>query len=89
MINSSTYFVNVFATEVLSPPSNISASVKDGRLLVAWGLPGSRTTNNKDCFKYELDLGDKVEDMCLYELLQMLIITETTDCFVFWCTRSV
>lgn len=81
-----TYFVVVCVPEVLSPPSNISASVEDGRLLVMWGLPGSRTNESPNCFEYELDLGDKVKNVFLNELLQMLIIDQTTDCFVLCCT---
>ncbi|XP_034095725.1 uncharacterized protein LOC117562059 isoform X2 [Gymnodraco acuticeps] len=47
--------------EVLSPPQNISASIKDGGLLVTWGLPHSRADPNlnPDCFEYQLDMGDQ------------------------------
>lgn len=83
--------MDVCATEVLSPPSNISASVKDGNLLVTWEPPVGRIAENPECFQYELALDDQVEYVCLYELLQILIITETihtTACFIFWCTYS-
>lgn len=45
--------------EVLSPPQNISASVKDGDLLVTWDLPHSRANSNPSCFEYQLDMGDQ------------------------------
>ncbi|KAK5919209.1 hypothetical protein CgunFtcFv8_023117 [Champsocephalus gunnari] len=45
--------------EVLSPPQNISASIKDGGLLVTWGLPHSRADNDPFCFEYQLDMGDQ------------------------------
>lgn len=48
------------ATEVLSPPRNISASVKDGDLLVTWDLPRSRADYNPSCFEYQLDFGEQV-----------------------------
>ncbi|XP_028988589.1 interleukin-5 receptor subunit alpha-like [Betta splendens] len=54
-----TYMFNEEGMEVLSPPSNISISVKDGNLLVMWNQPFSHTTKNSNCFDYELDLGDK------------------------------
>ncbi|XP_036939005.1 interleukin-5 receptor subunit alpha-like [Acanthopagrus latus] len=47
--------------EVLSPPDNISVSVKDGELSVTWALPSSKDTENPECFEYQLDLGDKKE----------------------------
>ncbi|XP_070775088.1 interleukin-13 receptor subunit alpha-1-like isoform X2 [Enoplosus armatus] len=45
--------------EVLSPPQNVSASIKDGGLLVTWGLPRSREYSNPSCFEYQLDMGDQ------------------------------
>ncbi|XP_044074955.1 granulocyte-macrophage colony-stimulating factor receptor subunit alpha-like isoform X2 [Siniperca chuatsi] len=45
--------------EVLAPPEKISASVKDGSLLVTWGLPHSREYSNPSCFEYQLDIGDQ------------------------------
>ncbi|XP_040911561.1 prolactin receptor-like isoform X2 [Toxotes jaculatrix] len=39
------------------PPTNVSATVKDGGLLVTWGPPPSDV--NYSCFEYELDLGDQ------------------------------
>lgn len=53
------------ATEVLSPPDNISVSVKDGELSVTWALPSSKDTENPECFEYQLDLGDKVQYVCM------------------------
>ncbi|KAJ4944191.1 hypothetical protein JOQ06_012736 [Pogonophryne albipinna] len=55
--------------EVLSPPQNISASIKDGGLLVTWGLPHSRAKPEPepDCFEYQLDMGDQL----LYPLLDL------------------
>lgn len=49
------------ATEVLSPPQNISASVKNEGLVVTWGLPHSHIDPNPHCFEYQLDMGDKVQ----------------------------
>ncbi|KAG7227336.1 hypothetical protein INR49_000340 [Caranx melampygus] len=40
--------------EVQPPPSNVSATVKDGKLLVTWSPPTTPT-----CLEYELDLGDQ------------------------------
>lgn len=45
--------------EVLSPPQNISASIKDGALNITWDVPHSRSDFNPRCFTYELDLGDQ------------------------------
>ncbi|XP_038574570.1 interleukin-13 receptor subunit alpha-1-like isoform X2 [Micropterus salmoides] len=45
--------------EVLPPPQNISALVKDGRLLVTWSLPQSWEKVNSFCFEYQLDIGDQ------------------------------
>lgn len=54
-----TYTYNMAMLEVLSPPQNISASIKDGDLLVTWGLPFSRIGSNPTCFEYQLDMGDQ------------------------------
>ncbi|XP_023277696.1 interleukin-5 receptor subunit alpha-like [Seriola lalandi dorsalis] len=43
--------------EVVSPPSNISATIKDGNLLVTWSPPYNRS--KPSCFEYLLDLGDQ------------------------------
>lgn len=64
MSNSFTYFVGVCATGVQPAPPNLSVSVKNESLLVTWGLPDSRT-QIASCLEYELDLGDKVEEVCL------------------------
>ncbi|XP_077954686.1 uncharacterized protein LOC120816324 isoform X2 [Gasterosteus aculeatus] len=45
--------------EVLPPPQNITASFRDGSLLVTWDLPQRRTVCNDDCLQYQLDLGDQ------------------------------
>ncbi|XP_033946129.1 interleukin-13 receptor subunit alpha-1-like isoform X1 [Pseudochaenichthys georgianus] len=45
--------------EVLSPPQNISASIKDGGLLVTWGAAHSRADTDPYCFEYQLDMGDQ------------------------------
>ncbi|XP_056149677.1 uncharacterized protein LOC130124247 [Lampris incognitus] len=42
--------------EVLPPPSNISVVVQEGALLVSWSIPRSRSSNNTDCFDYQLDI---------------------------------
>nr|XP_020479734.1 uncharacterized protein LOC109974072 [Monopterus albus] len=54
-----TYTYEPEKQEVLSPPPNLSASVKDGDLLVTWDLPHSHFTSKDDCFDYQLDLGDQ------------------------------
>ncbi|KAE8291288.1 hypothetical protein D5F01_LYC10885 [Larimichthys crocea] len=51
--------VKMSELEVLPPPTNISASVRDGSLTVKWSLPHSRETNDSSCFQYELDMGDQ------------------------------
>ncbi|CAL8368807.1 unnamed protein product [Boreogadus saida] len=51
-------FCHTFSSElleVLSPPPNITAEVKEGRLLVSWGLPYSRSSQNPLCFDYQVD----------------------------------
>ncbi|XP_029309512.1 cytokine receptor-like factor 2 [Cottoperca gobio] len=50
---------NIDMLEVLSPPPNISASVKDGDLVVTWGLPHSRADTNPECFEYQLAMADQ------------------------------
>lgn len=67
--------VDVCATEVLSPPVNVSATVQDGHLLVTWN-PSCQASSQ--CSEYQLDLGDQVQYVCVYGLLWMLIITERT-----------
>ncbi|XP_071399117.1 interleukin-13 receptor subunit alpha-1-like [Centroberyx affinis] len=42
--------------EVLPPPHNISAVVRDGGLLVTWGQPYSRSPRPAKCFTYQLDI---------------------------------
>ncbi|XP_070775087.1 interleukin-5 receptor subunit alpha-like isoform X1 [Enoplosus armatus] len=54
-----TYTYERVMLEVLSPPQNVSASIKDGGLLVTWGLPRSREYSNPSCFEYQLDMGDQ------------------------------
>lgn len=60
------------AAEVLPPPPNFSASLRDGELLVTWSPPISRATKNLKCFEYQLDMGDQVKYVCVY-----------ADCFRF------
>ncbi|KAI4795574.1 hypothetical protein KUCAC02_029798 [Chaenocephalus aceratus] len=38
---------------------NISASIKDGGLLVTWGAAHSRADTDPYCFEYQLDMGDQ------------------------------
>ncbi|XP_040000700.1 interleukin-5 receptor subunit alpha-like isoform X2 [Xiphias gladius] len=52
-----TYKYNIDKLEVLSPPVNVTATVKDGGLLVTWGPPNNRS--RPSCFEYQLDLGDQ------------------------------
>ncbi|CAN9503057.1 unnamed protein product [Ophioblennius macclurei] len=47
--------------DLLHPPSNVSASVKDKNLSVTWGLPRSRVPHHHECFEYQLDMGDQNE----------------------------
>ncbi|XP_034006749.1 granulocyte-macrophage colony-stimulating factor receptor subunit alpha-like [Trematomus bernacchii] len=56
-VYASKYDLNML--EVLSPPQNISASIKDGGLLVTWGSPHCRVDNDPFCFEYQLDMGDQ------------------------------
>ncbi|XP_078144069.1 granulocyte-macrophage colony-stimulating factor receptor subunit alpha-like isoform X2 [Centroberyx gerrardi] len=42
--------------EVLPPPPNISAVVRDGGLLVTWDQPYSRSSRTTKCFTYQLDI---------------------------------
>lgn len=45
---------------LLPPPTNITASIKDGNLFVTWNLPNTKTTRNPYCFDYQLDVGEHV-----------------------------
>ncbi|XP_063741488.1 granulocyte-macrophage colony-stimulating factor receptor subunit alpha-like isoform X2 [Eleginops maclovinus] len=54
---TSKYDLNML--EVLSPPPNISASIKDGGLLVTWDLPQSRVDIHSSCFEYQLDISEQ------------------------------
>ncbi|KAM7401185.1 hypothetical protein PAMA_005396 [Pampus argenteus] len=45
--------------EVLLPPSNLSASVKDGNLLVTWVTPTNRRHYYLSCFEYQMDIGNQ------------------------------
>ncbi|XP_035491777.2 uncharacterized protein LOC118311765 isoform X1 [Scophthalmus maximus] len=51
-----TYVYDKDTLELLSPPPNIKATVKDEGLLVTWGVPQNQS---HQCFQYELDLGDQ------------------------------
>ncbi|XP_041847762.1 uncharacterized protein LOC121644111 [Melanotaenia boesemani] len=41
------------------PPANISASIIDGNLHVKWDLACKDSSNNSECFEYELDMGQQ------------------------------
>ncbi|KAM3605411.1 uncharacterized protein V6R79_025447 [Siganus canaliculatus] len=56
-VHTFTYDTNLL--EVLPPPQNISASIKNGDLVVTWDPPASREDLTHDCFEYQLDLGDQ------------------------------
>lgn len=56
---SYTYVYDTDMLELLSPPPNIAASVKDGALIVTWDLPHTREDTNPYCFEYQLDIGDQ------------------------------
>ncbi|KAM9323523.1 interleukin-5 receptor subunit alpha-like [Pholidichthys leucotaenia] len=45
--------------ELLSSPPNFSASIQNGSLMVSWAQPYHAEISNKDCFAYQLDLGDQ------------------------------
>lgn len=60
-----THTVCVCAKELLLPPQIISATVEDGNLVVQWDLPKSRVTTKEKCFDYQLDMGDKVQNVCV------------------------
>ncbi|XP_029380730.1 granulocyte-macrophage colony-stimulating factor receptor subunit alpha-like isoform X2 [Echeneis naucrates] len=49
------------AIEVLSPPSHLSATIKDEDLSVTWTVPNN--ISGPDCFVYQLDLGDEVKTL--------------------------
>ncbi|XP_064788701.1 uncharacterized protein LOC135511093 [Oncorhynchus masou masou] len=49
--------------EVLRPPPDINpAWVREGVLLVQWGLPSSRSRNSSSCFHYQLQINGQVRD---------------------------
>ncbi|XP_031666227.1 uncharacterized protein LOC109879992 isoform X2 [Oncorhynchus kisutch] len=49
--------------DVLRPPPNINlAWVREGVLLVQWGLPSSRSRNKSSCFHYQLQINDQVRN---------------------------
>lgn len=52
----------VRATEVPPPPGNISTRLEDTDLLVTWSLPKTGISKKPACFKYELDIGDGVQN---------------------------
>ncbi|XP_065809869.1 interleukin-5 receptor subunit alpha isoform X1 [Labrus bergylta] len=55
--------------EVLPPPENISASIKDGGLVVTWSKPKSRTNLNLHCSEFELVVGDQEKPISLHNQL--------------------
>ncbi|KAM9791368.1 granulocyte-macrophage colony-stimulating factor receptor subunit alpha-like [Syngnathus typhle] len=52
------YVYDTEMMEVLPPPGNISASVKDKDLVVTWNKPRGRANSNSLCFEYELAVGN-------------------------------
>ncbi|XP_008275921.1 interleukin-5 receptor subunit alpha-like [Stegastes partitus] len=55
-----TYVYDMDMLEVLSPPQNISASIKDGGLDITWDAPHPRSNINPTrCFNYQLDMSSK------------------------------
>ncbi|XP_071348728.1 interleukin-13 receptor subunit alpha-1-like [Trachinotus anak] len=52
-----TYTYEQDQLEVLPPPPNISATIKDGSLEVTWSPPNNESFSG--CFDYQLDLGDQ------------------------------
>nr|XP_057923351.1 interleukin-5 receptor subunit alpha-like [Doryrhamphus excisus] len=53
------YVYDTEMMEVLPPPGNISASVRNEDLVVTWQVPRGRAYYNPSCFEYQLDVGDK------------------------------
>ncbi|XP_074544025.1 uncharacterized protein LOC141803880 [Halichoeres trimaculatus] len=45
--------------EVLPPPRDVSASIKNGALLVTWSKPINVADSGPHCFEYQLDMGDQ------------------------------
>ncbi|CAB1326557.1 unnamed protein product [Coregonus sp. 'balchen'] len=49
--------------DVLRPPTNITAWIREGVLLVQWGLPSSRFSTKPSCFHYQLQINGQVSDL--------------------------
>ncbi|KAM9719491.1 interleukin-13 receptor subunit alpha-1-like [Menidia menidia] len=58
---------------VLSPPQNISASVKEGSLLIEWTIPNEISIPNPGCYDYQLDFGDQEDPK---NVMATLVYTE-------------
>lgn len=55
-----------WATELLLPPSELSAAINGSELLVSWAKPHSNLRLRNQCFEYQLDLGDQVQNAYVY-----------------------
>ncbi|XP_051902063.1 granulocyte-macrophage colony-stimulating factor receptor subunit alpha-like [Hippocampus zosterae] len=55
------YVYDTEMMEVLPPPGNVSASVKDSGLVVTWDMPRGRANYQPSCFEYQLDMGHQEE----------------------------
>ncbi|XP_077391739.1 uncharacterized protein LOC144028029 [Festucalex cinctus] len=53
------YVYNTEMMEVLPPPGNIVASLKDVDLAVTWDMPRGRANYTPSCFEYQLDVGNQ------------------------------
>ncbi|XP_049603072.1 granulocyte-macrophage colony-stimulating factor receptor subunit alpha isoform X2 [Syngnathus scovelli] len=53
------YVYDTEMMEVLPPPGNISASVKDKDLVVTWDKPRGRANYRSVCFEYQLAVGNQ------------------------------
>ncbi|XP_054624604.1 interleukin-5 receptor subunit alpha-like isoform X2 [Dunckerocampus dactyliophorus] len=67
------YVYDTEMMEVLPPPGNISASVRDEGLVVTWQVPCSRAYYNPSCFEYQLEVGDEEKPKVLSSQLSYTI----------------
>ncbi|XP_054889810.1 interleukin-5 receptor subunit alpha-like [Poeciliopsis prolifica] len=56
--------------DILDPPANVSASLRDGNLHINWDVPSSNFF--KHCFDYQLDIGDQEKPRTFSDGLQYI-----------------